>query len=138
MIARRLAAFLSNSFAWHKGLPYGWVRRLPSLNEFFVHHEDVRRANGRGPRTTEHEIDEALWRNVSRASWFLARRLHGAGLELQWTGTASTIRARRGEPTARISPRREPGRLRRDGQRREDTCRLCVMMQEITGEPPTM
>jgi hypothetical protein len=23
-------------------------------------------------------------------------------------------------------------------QRREDTCRLCVMMQEITGEPPTM
>jgi hypothetical protein len=108
MIARQLAAFLSNSFAWHKGLPYGWVRRLPSLNEFFVHHEDVRRANGRGPRTTEHELDEALWRNVSRASWFLARRLHGAGLELQWTGTASTIRARRGEPTARISPRREP------------------------------
>jgi uncharacterized protein (TIGR03085 family) len=24
----------------------GWVRSFPNLNEFFVHHEDVRRANG--------------------------------------------------------------------------------------------
>jgi uncharacterized protein (TIGR03085 family) len=81
----------------------GWVRRLPSLNEFFVHHEDVRRANGGGPRTNEHAMDEALWRNVSRGRWFLARRLHGAGLELQWAGTAQTVRARRGKPTARIA-----------------------------------
>ena len=30
-----------------RGVPVrtGWVRRLPSLNEFFVHHEGVRRAN---------------------------------------------------------------------------------------------
>ena len=27
----------------------GWVRSFPNLNEFFVHHEDVRRANGLGP-----------------------------------------------------------------------------------------
>ena len=87
----------------------GWVRRLPSLNEFFVHHEDVRRANGRSPRTSEHAIDEALWRNVSRGRWFLARRLHGAGLELQWAGTTQTLRARRGEPTARIAG--PPGEL---------------------------
>jgi uncharacterized protein (TIGR03085 family) len=81
----------------------GWVRRLASLNEFFVHHEDVRRANGRGPRANEHAMDEALWRNVSRARWFLARRLRGAGLELEWAGTSRTVRARRGEPTARIA-----------------------------------
>ena len=87
----------------------GWVRRLPNLNEFFVHHEDVRRANGRGPRTNEHAMDEALWRNVTRAPWFLARRLRGAGLELQWAGTAKTVRARRGEPTARIAG--PPGEL---------------------------
>jgi uncharacterized protein (TIGR03085 family) len=87
----------------------GWVRRLPSLNEFFVHHEDVRRANGRGPRTNEHAMDEALWRNVSRAPWFLARRLRGAGLELQWAGTVRTVRARRGEPVARIAG--PPGEL---------------------------
>jgi uncharacterized protein (TIGR03085 family) len=87
----------------------GWVHRLPSLNEFFVHHEDVRRANGLGPRTNAHAMDEALWRNVSLAPWFLARRLRGAGLELAWAGTAKTVRARRGEPTARIAG--PPGEL---------------------------
>lgn len=35
----------------------GWVRRVPNLNEFFVHHEDVRRANGHAPRTNEHAMD---------------------------------------------------------------------------------
>jgi uncharacterized protein (TIGR03085 family) len=86
----------------------GWVRRVPNLNEFFVHHEDVRRANSCGPRTNEHAMDEALWGNVSRAG-FLARRLRGAGLELAWAGTAKTVRARRGEPTARIAG--PPGEL---------------------------
>src|SRR5438477_11620964 len=65
----------------------GWVRRVANLNEFFVHHEGVRRANGRGTRTNEQAMDEALWRNVTHARWFLARRLHGAGLELEWAGT---------------------------------------------------
>ena len=54
-------------------------------------------------------MDEALWRNVSRARWFLARRLRGAGLELVWAGTAQSVRARRGEPTARIAG--PPGEL---------------------------
>ncbi|WP_328290503.1 TIGR03085 family metal-binding protein [Nocardia aurantiaca] len=81
----------------------GWVRRVPNLNEFFVHHEDVRRANGRRPRGNSSAMDAALWHNVACAPWLLARRLHGAGLELEWTGTAETIRARRGNPTARIT-----------------------------------
>ncbi len=71
-----------------------WVRRFPNLNEFFVHHEDVRRANGQGPRVNTLEMDEALWHNVCRAPWFLARRLRDAGLELSWTGTTNTVRAR--------------------------------------------
>lgn len=54
-------------------------------------------------------MDEALWGNVNLAPWFLTRRLRGAGLELQWAGTAKTVRARRGEPTARISG--PPGEL---------------------------
>src|SRR6266536_4987641 len=115
---RRQRALALRDFTWliatlRSGPPpgffrIGWVRRLPSLNEFFVHHEDVRRANGRGPRTNEHAMDEALWRNVSRAPWFLARRLRGAGLELQWAGTAQTVRARRGgtyRPDRRASRR---------------------------------
>jgi uncharacterized protein (TIGR03085 family) len=116
---RRRRALALRDFTWlsatlRSGPPpgffrVGWVRRVPNLNEFFVHHEDVRRANGRGPRTNELAMDEALWRNVTRAPWFLARRLHGAGLELQWAGTARTVRARRGQPTARIAG--APGEL---------------------------
>jgi len=87
----------------------GWVRRVANLNEFFVHHEDVRRANGCGPRSHEPEMEEALWRNVTRAPWFLARRLRGSGLELEWAGTSKTVRARRGEPAARIAG--PPGEL---------------------------
>jgi uncharacterized protein (TIGR03085 family) len=116
---RRRRALALRDFPWlvatlRSGPPpgffrIGWVRRFPSLNEFFVHHEDVRRANGRGPRANEHAMDENLWRNVGRAPWFLARRLRGAGLELQWAGTAKTVRARRGEPAARITG--PPGEL---------------------------
>jgi uncharacterized protein (TIGR03085 family) len=87
----------------------GWVRRIPNLNEFFVHQEDIRRANGRHPRVNDRGLDEALWRNVNAARWFLARRLQGAGLELQWAGAAHTVRARRGEPIARIAG--PPGEL---------------------------
>jgi uncharacterized protein (TIGR03085 family) len=116
---RRQKALALRDFGWlsarlRSGPPpgffrIGWVRRVPNLNEFFVHHEDVRRANGRGPRTNEPAMDEALWRNVTRARWFLARRLRGTGLELQWAGTDQTVRARRGKPTARIAG--PPGEL---------------------------
>jgi len=80
----------------------GWVRRVANLNEFFVHHEDVRRANGLGPRTNPPAEDAALFANVRRARWFLARRLRGAGLELAWAGTDEAVTARRGQPTARV------------------------------------
>ena len=80
----------------------GWVRRFPNLNEFFVHHEDLRRANGCGPRTNSLEMDVALWRSVRLAPWFLARRLRGVGLALEWAGTTNTGIARRGAPTVRI------------------------------------
>ena len=119
LAARRQEALARRDFTWltatlRSGPPpgffrIGWVRQLPSLNEFFVHHEDVRRANGRRARTNELAMDEALWRNVSRGAWLLARRLRGAGLELVWAGTARTVRARRGEPAASITG--PPGEL---------------------------
>jgi uncharacterized protein (TIGR03085 family) len=49
----------------------GWVRALANLNEFFVHHEDVRRANRQGPRSLAPAMDAALWRNVQRGSRYL-------------------------------------------------------------------
>jgi hypothetical protein len=54
-------------------------------------------------------ISESARGNVTRAPWFLARRLRGAGLKLQWAGTTKTVRARWGEPTARIAG--PPGEL---------------------------
>jgi uncharacterized protein (TIGR03085 family) len=87
----------------------GWVRALANLNEFFVHHEDVRRANGRGPRGLTPAMDAALWRNVRRGSGYLSRRLHACGLELEWAGTNQRVTVRAGEPRARLSGR--PGEL---------------------------
>jgi len=81
----------------------GWVRALANLNEFFVHHEDVRRANGRGPRSLSPAMEAALWRNVRLGSRYLSRRLHGCGLEMELAGTGERMTVRPGPATARLS-----------------------------------
>jgi uncharacterized protein (TIGR03085 family) len=81
----------------------GWVRSFPSLNEYFVHQEDVRRANGLGPRETlTPELEAALWQNVRRGGRYLSRRLRAVGLEVEWAATTERITVRKGEPTARL------------------------------------
>jgi uncharacterized protein (TIGR03085 family) len=80
-----------------------WVRRVPNLNEFFVHHEDVRRANGLRARPLPPAEDAGLFRNVAGARRFLARRLRGVGLDLVWAGTDQVIEARRRNAVARVS-----------------------------------
>jgi len=87
----------------------GWVRALANLNEFFVHHEDLRRANGRGPRSLTPAKDAALWRNVRRGGRFLSRRLRGCGLEIELAETDERVTVRPGAPTARLSG--PPGEL---------------------------
>jgi uncharacterized protein (TIGR03085 family) len=88
----------------------GWVRSVPNLNEFFVHHEDVRRANGLGPRDSlTPAMEVALWRNVRRGSRYLSRRLREVGLEIIWAGTDERMTVRDAEPTARLSG--PPGEL---------------------------
>lgn len=86
-----------------------WVRSLANLNEFFVHHEDVRRANGMEPRGLTPELDAALWRNVRRGGRYLGRRLRDTGLDVEWPDTSERLRVRPGEPTARLSG--SPGEL---------------------------
>ncbi|OCB36703.1 TIGR03085 family protein [Mycobacterium malmoense] len=87
----------------------GWVRALANLNEFFVHHEDVRRANGRGPRDLSPDMDAALWRNVRCGGRYLSRRLTGCGLEVSWAGTGERATVRPGAPVALLSG--HPGEL---------------------------
>ena len=91
---RRLRLAQRREFGWlvariRSGPPpglfrVGWVRSLANLNEFFVHHEDVRRANGCAPRSLRPAMDAALWRNVRRGGRYLARRLHACGLDIEW------------------------------------------------------
>jgi uncharacterized protein (TIGR03085 family) len=110
---RRVKLAESKDFAWlvariRSGPPVGffrigWVRSVPNLNEFFVHHEDVRRANGLGPRRLTPELEAAVWRNVRRGSRYLSRRLHAAGLEIEWAATVERVTVRPGEPAARLS-----------------------------------
>ena len=116
---RRAELAQSRDFRWlvariRSGPPIGlfrigWVRNMANLNEFFVHHEDVRRANGRGPRRLTPAKDAALWRNVRRGSRYLSRRLHACGLEMEWAGTKERLTVRSGEPIARLSG--PPGEL---------------------------
>ncbi len=111
---RRLRLLASRDFGWlvariRSGPPpgffrVGWVRSLANLNEFFVHHEDLRRANGRAPRDTlTPALEAALWRNVRRGSRYLSRRLRDVGLEIGWAGTDEQVSVRAGGPTARLS-----------------------------------
>jgi uncharacterized protein (TIGR03085 family) len=106
----------------------GWVRALANLNEFFVHHEDVRRANGQGPRSLSPAMDAALWRNVRRGSHHLSRRLRECGLEIEWAGTNLRVTARPGDRAARLSG--QPGEVLLYLFGRQAAARV-----EVTGPP---
>ena len=77
------------------------LRPLLNLNEWFVHHEDVRRANGEGPRTDRSDLDEALWANVDRMGRFMLRRVKGTGVALEAPGFGE-VPARGDGPAVRI------------------------------------
>lgn len=63
--ARSYAALLDAVRAGPRGLfRIAWVRHGINLNEFFVHHEDVRRAQGEQPRQLNAELNTALWGNA--------------------------------------------------------------------------
>ena len=62
------------------------LRTLLNLQEYAVHHEDVRRANGLGPRTDRPELEAALWGNLRRGARFMLRKVHGARVRLQRPG----------------------------------------------------
>jgi uncharacterized protein (TIGR03085 family) len=71
------------------------LRTLLNLNEYAVHHEDVRRANGSAPRTDRPDLQEALWPILRRGARLLLRsvtkeatvRLEGTGGEAVELGT---------------------------------------------------
>lgn len=85
------------------------VSLLPTgaqLFEYFVHHEDVRRANGGEPRSDRRDLDEALAALVRGGGNRYLRNVD-SGVDLVWNGG---VLYRHGpEPRARISG--APGEL---------------------------
>jgi uncharacterized protein (TIGR03085 family) len=62
--------------------------RIPRLRnvllglEYFIHHEDVRRANGLEPRPTVDDLEALAWRMTGYSARRIARRIRPYGLEL--------------------------------------------------------
>ncbi len=58
------------------------IRNVLNGLEYFIHHEDVRRANGRDPRAPMADLEALSWRMVRFSARRLARRIRPYGLEL--------------------------------------------------------
>jgi uncharacterized protein (TIGR03085 family) len=76
------------------------LRTVLNTNEWFIHHEDVRRANGQGPRDRP-DVDAALWPMLRRLAPVMVRRVKGAGLALSAHGFGD-VPARGSGPSARV------------------------------------
>ena len=82
------------------------LRELLNLNEWFVHHEDVRRANGMKRRDDRPDLDDALWAITKKMVKLTGSKLGDFGLVLvRADGTRHVARDRaqlaelRGEPS---------------------------------------
>lgn len=74
------------------------LRDAGNVHEFFVHHEDVRRPAGLGPRSLEGDLDAALWLRLRLFGPFLARTLRGLRVRLETPdGRAMTVLPGRSE-----------------------------------------
>jgi uncharacterized protein (TIGR03085 family) len=91
-------------------LPMGMpaLREAQHTHEFYVHHEDVRRANGGGPRALPPELDRALWRRVRRSAALMLRRARGLAVTLT---TPDGRTARGGSGGTPVSVTGPPGEL---------------------------
>ncbi len=107
-----------------------WMHRTGPLatanvNENFIHHEDVRRASGAGPRTIDEEMDAILWRMLGLGARMSKKAVRGAALTLRTpdgrqrsvsrTGAAVTMTGAPGELALYMSGRKEAAEVVIDG-----------------------
>jgi uncharacterized protein (TIGR03085 family) len=100
------AAGYDRMIRWLRGGPHGLWRSRPmvavNVLEYFVHHEDARRANGLEPRPADPDLDRALWRILRAAGRRQLRPLRGFGVLAQAPNGRSAV-LRKGFPEARIA-----------------------------------
>jgi uncharacterized protein (TIGR03085 family) len=73
-----------------------------NVGEYFVHHEDARRANGMEPRPSDPDLDMALWRMLRVTGRRQLRGLRGFGVVAQRPEGRSAV-LRKGFPEVEIS-----------------------------------
>jgi len=82
-------------------MPLRLVDAQMNTAEYFIHHEDVRRASPEWEPRQDAALDASLWTLIRRSAWLLTRRISGAGLQLEAPGFGS-FTARRGQPVATL------------------------------------
>src|SRR5688500_4734721 len=108
MTARRMEAAKTLGFATlvarvRKPPPLHW-RLVPDaiqFIEFLIHNEDVRRANGEGPRVVAGDVSDSVWRWLGGAGRLYARDVR-CGIELHTPDGRSRLIVT-GDPTATIT-----------------------------------
>jgi uncharacterized protein (TIGR03085 family) len=88
-----------------------WMHRTGPLatanvNENFIHHEDVRRANGEGPRMLDLEMSDIIWKMLGFG--VRKKRLHGVALTLRTPDGREKAITKEGQPVVMTG---EPGEL---------------------------
>jgi uncharacterized protein (TIGR03085 family) len=96
-----------------QGPPLLWkpVDAAFNTQEFFVHHEDVRRGGGdTTPRPADEiaDLEATLWKNLRRAHLLMTRKIKGVHVHLDAPGFGS-IHAGHGDETVTITGR--PGEI---------------------------
>jgi len=108
-----------------------WMHRkgplaTANVNENFIHHEDVRRASGEGPRVIDDEMDAILWRMLGFGARLSKKAVKGAALTLRTPdgrervvsteGASATLTGAPGELTLYMSGRKEAADVVLDGE----------------------
>ncbi len=79
-----------------------------NVNENFIHHEDVRRANGETPRQLDADIDAVLWKMLGFGARLAKRAVKGAALTLRTPDRRERVVSKEGKPVTMTG---EPGEL---------------------------
>ena len=111
--AKAKTSFEERVERFRNGPPLLWkpIDSLFNGQEYFVHHEDVRRGDGRtGPRPVDEvgDIEAALWSTTRKGARFAVRGLKGIGVDLV-DPDGDTIHARTGDDVVSIIGR--PGEI---------------------------
>ncbi len=90
-----------------------WMHRTGPLatanvNENFIHHEDVRRASGEGPRALDPEMDAILWKMLGFGARMSKKAVRGAALTLRTPDGRERVVSTDGGPVRMTGP---PGEL---------------------------